>query len=145
MIGHGDAASWNILARDGLPHALIDWERAGPIDPWVELAQACWLNAKLFDERVARIEGLPAAEERARHVGAILDGYGLARADRVGFVDHMIAFAIHATAAEADEATIDARTRPHDLAPEVPWALAWRARSAAWMSRHRAVLARAIE
>jgi Ser/Thr protein kinase RdoA (MazF antagonist) len=39
-IGHGDAAPWNILARDGLPVGIIDWEFAGPIDPLVDLAQA---------------------------------------------------------------------------------------------------------
>jgi len=32
--------------------ALIDGELAGPVDPLVELAQACWLNAKLDDDVV---------------------------------------------------------------------------------------------
>ena len=54
---------WNIVARDGLPVALIDWETAGPVDP-IELAQACWLNAKLFSDDVAEREGLPSLEDR---------------------------------------------------------------------------------
>ena len=49
------------MARDGLPVALIDWETAGPVDPLVELAQLCWLNAKLHDDIVAGIERLPPA------------------------------------------------------------------------------------
>lgn len=50
IIGHCDTGAWNIIARDGMPMALIDWEEAGPVDPLVELAQACWLNALLFDD-----------------------------------------------------------------------------------------------
>jgi thiamine kinase-like enzyme len=33
VIGHCDVAPWNIVAWDGLPVALIDWETAGPVDP----------------------------------------------------------------------------------------------------------------
>ena len=32
IIGHCDAAPWNIVARGGQPVALIDWEVAGPVD-----------------------------------------------------------------------------------------------------------------
>jgi len=65
VIGHCDVAPWNIVARDGMPVALIDWETAGPVDPLVELAQLCWLNAKLHDDIVADLEGLPPAADRA--------------------------------------------------------------------------------
>lgn len=40
VIGHCDTGPWNIIARDGLPIALIDWEAAGPVDRLYELAQA---------------------------------------------------------------------------------------------------------
>mgnify|MGYP000462372643 CR=1 FL=1 len=60
-----------------MPYALIDWEYAGPVDPLVELAQACWLNAKLHDDVVAEIEGLPSLAEHAQQLRAILDGYEL--------------------------------------------------------------------
>jgi hypothetical protein len=76
VIGHCDVAPWNIVARDGRAVALIDWDRAGPVDPLTELAQGCWLNAKLHDDVVAVRYGLPSVEERARHVRAIVDGYG---------------------------------------------------------------------
>jgi hypothetical protein len=39
VIGHCEVASWNVVARDGLPIALIDRETAGPVDPLAELAQ----------------------------------------------------------------------------------------------------------
>jgi aminoglycoside phosphotransferase (APT) family kinase protein len=129
VIGHCDVAPWNIVARDGRAAALIDWDRAGPVDPLTELAQACWLNAKLHDDVVAVREGLPSVEVRARHLRAIVDGYGLAAADRRGFVDRIVEFTVHDAADEADLAQITADTTPDQLEPRVPWALAWRTRA----------------
>lgn len=39
VTGHGDVAPWNVVARGGLPVALVDWEYAGPIPRRLELAQ----------------------------------------------------------------------------------------------------------
>jgi len=142
VIGHCDVAPWNIVARGGLPVGLIDWEFAGPVDPLVELAQLCWLNAKLHDDIVAEREGLPPLAERARHLAAIADGYGLAARQRAGFITTMIEFAITDAAWEADDAGVTPETTSH---PVACWAMAWRARSAAWMIRHRAVLETALE
>ena len=143
-IGHCDVAPWNIVVRDGRAVALIDWDRAGPVDPLVELAQACWLNAKLHDHLVAQREGLPSIEVRARQLRAIADGYGLSAASRRGLVDRIIEFTVHDAADEADLAHITAETTPDQLDPQVPWALAWRVRAAAWQLRHRKVLERAL-
>jgi Phosphotransferase enzyme family len=137
VIGHCDVAPWNIVARDGLPVALIDWETAGPVDPLVELAQLCWLNAKLYDDIVAGLEQLPPLADRARQLAAIVDAYGLPARQRRGFLDQIIEFAICDTAWEADDAAITPETAQHPIAL---WAMAWRARSAAWMIRHRAAL-----
>ena len=87
IIGHCDVAPWNIVARDGMPVALIDWETAGPVDPLVELAQLCWLNAKLHDDTVAQREHLPPAADRARQLAAIVNAYGLTASQRRGFLD----------------------------------------------------------
>ena len=46
VIGHGDLGPWNILARDSMPVAFIDWDNAGPVDAVWELAQVAWLNAQ---------------------------------------------------------------------------------------------------
>ena len=141
VIGHCDVAPWNIVTRGGLPVALIDWETAGPVDPLVELAQLGWLNAKLHDDIVAGIEQLPPAADRARLLAAIVDGYGLTAAQRRGFVQQMIEFAVCDTAAEADDAAVTPETTAH---PVALWAMAWRARSAAWMIRHRRLLETAL-
>lgn len=144
VIGHCDLGPWNIVTRNGKPVALIDWDFAGPVDPVIELAHACWLNAKLHDDIVGDIEGLPPVTERAKHLRAIVDGYGLESEIRANFVQDIINVAICETAAEANEADIKPDTGPSELAREVPWAIAWRARAAAWMTRNRSELERAL-
>ncbi len=141
VIGHCDVAPWNIVTRDGLPVALIDWETAGPVDPLVELAQLCWLNAKLHDDMVAEREHLPPAADRARQLAAIVDAYGLAARRRRGFLEQIIQFAICDAASEADDAAVTPESTTH---PVALWAMAWRARSAAWMIRNRRTLETAL-
>lgn len=139
VIGHCDTGPWNIVARNGLPVGLIDWEFAGPVDPIVELAQACWLNAKLHDDIVAELEGLPPLAVRAHQVRSILEGYGLPLKQRRGFIELIIALVIHDTAAQADDVGVTINNDP------VPaWGMAWRARSAAWIYRYRSFLQNAI-
>jgi hypothetical protein len=147
VIGHCDIAPWNIVARDRLPVALIDWEHAGPVDPLVELAQACWLNAKLYDDDVAEQDGLPPLEERARQLRAMVDAYGLSVRQRRGFLDGIIDFAVHDTAEQADEAGVTPDTtdlRIEELGYNPLWALTWRARGAAWLCRHRRTFQNAL-
>lgn len=141
VIGHCDVAPWNIVVRDGMPIALIDWEFAGPVDPLVELAQACWLNAKLHDDIVAEREGLPSLAERARQLRAIVDAYGLSAAQRRGFFDRIIEYVVSDTAEQANDADVTPEMTQH---PEALWAMAWRARAAAWMLRNRRSLENAL-
>jgi len=136
VIGHCDMGPWNIVAQDGLPVAMIDWETAGPVDPIFELAQTCWLNAQLYDDDVAERVGLAPLNDRARHVGLILDGYELPQAKRHGFVEHMIELAIHDAAEQVIDADVTPETKDHISL----WAITWRTRSAAWMLRNRTTL-----
>jgi hypothetical protein len=136
-ISHCDVAPWNIVVRDSLPVALIDWDLAGPIDPFVDLAQAVWLNAKLQDDIVAEREGLSPIETRAALQRAIVDGYDLGTADRLRLVDLMIEFAVHSVAYEADEANLHSDTPILEMDQRLPWAMAWRARAAVWMMRNK--------
>jgi hypothetical protein len=107
----------------------------------VELAQLAWLNAKLHDDIVAGIEHLPPVADRARQLAAITDAYGLTARQRRGFLDQIIEFAIADTAAEADQAGVTPDMTSH---PNALWAIAWRARSAAWMIRNRRALEAAL-
>ena len=144
IIGHCDAAMWNVVAREGMPIALIDWERAGPVDPLVDLAQACWNNANLYDDVVADSEGLPPLSERARQLRAMVDAYGLGSRERRGFLDTTVEIAVHATAEEADEAGVTPETVSAETDDSVVWRLSWRARSVSWMLRHRQALENAL-
>lgn len=139
-IGHCDTGPWNIVSRNARPVALIDWEAAGPVDPIVELAQACWLNAQLYDDDLADMQGLGSVEERARQIRMLLDGYGLARQQRVGFVDTMRDFAVLCAANEVIEAGI----KPDTQDASALWAISWRTRSAGWIVRHKNALERAL-
>ncbi len=140
VIGHCDMAPWNIVARDGMPIGLIDWDFAGPVDPLVELAQAFWLNAKLHDDQVAALEGLPSLSRRAKQLRAMVDAYGLSRSQRRGFVDRIIEFVVHDAAWQAVELDVTPQTTENTAL----WALAWRARAAAWLYTHRRELENAL-
>lgn len=140
IISHCDLAPCNIVSRDGMPVAFIDWEYTGPADPLVELSQVCWLNVQLHGEDVAEVDGLPSLQERARRLKAIADGYRLSKVDRNGFVERMVQFAICDAAEQADEAKVDRDTTN----TEALWGLAWRSRAAAWMIRNRNALEQAL-
>ena len=142
VIGHCDLAPWNIICRDAQPVAFIDWDFAGPTDPNVDLAQACWHCAKLYDDMVAEDEGLPPLADRAALLRAILDGYRLAAPDRARFVDLILDFIIYFNAWQADDFGITPTNRPAD--PDISAAFAWVSRSAAWIHRNRSALQDAV-
>lgn len=141
VISHCDLGPWNIVTRGGLPVGFIDWEFAGPVNPIVELAEVCWLNAKLHDDQVAELEGLPTLRVRAEQMRALVDAYGLGPVDRLRLVDLMIELIIVEVAWEADEAGVTPKTTEH---PVGLWAMAWRARAGRWILRNRQVLEDAL-
>ena len=141
ICSHGDAAPWNVVTRQGRPVALIDWEHAGPVDRLSELAYAGWLNAQLHDDYLAERQGLPSAEKRAHQLRLLVDGYGLSADDRAEFVTPLIDVAILSCASDA----IEAKITPESIDQEwLVWGVAWRARSAAWLVRHRGLLEGAL-
>jgi hypothetical protein len=140
VIGHGDAGPWHTVARQGRPVAFIDWTLAGPVARLDEVVAAAWWHAQLHDDDIAERHGLPGAATRAGQLRLFLDGYELPRADRHDLVGRMIEFAIRDCSAEAVRAGVTPDST--DAAPL--WALAWRARAAGWMIRHRTLLERAV-
>ena len=146
VYGHCDAGAWNVVALDGIPYALIDWEYAGPVDAVWELAHVAWQNAQLFDDDIAERVGLPPPASRARQVRLLVDGYGASRAERVGLVDRMVALAVHEARSEAVGAAVtpDSTEAVRPDGYPVLWAVTWRARSASWMLTHRSTLEAAL-
>lgn len=93
---------------------------------------------------MAKREGLSSSQDRATQLRAIVDGYGLSLRQRDGLVELMIEFAMHSVASEADEANILPETPLSALDRELPWAMAWRARAAVWMSKNKLILQSAL-
>lgn len=146
VIGHGDAAPWNLVGPSGHPTALIDWDLAGPISRLTEVAYAVWLNAQLHDDDIADMHGLPDASTRARQAREIIEAYGLEQAQRAILVDRMIEVAVES--ARADAIAYNVTPASSDaVAPSgfpVLWSVTWRVRSAAWMLRNRRLLTNTI-
>lgn len=136
IIGHCDAAPWNIVSRHGMPVALIDWEAAGPVDRLTEIAMAAWNNAQLYDDDVAEMNGLPNIGRRMRQVRIFADAYGLAASERHRLAYRIIEFAAQSAANEVVEQQITPKT---EHAPRV-WGIAWQTRSVAWLIRNRDAL-----
>jgi Ser/Thr protein kinase RdoA (MazF antagonist) len=140
IVSHGDIAPWNVVARDGRPVGLIDWELAGPVDRLSEVAHTGWLNAQLHDDYIAARQGLPSAEKRAYQLRRFIDGYQLPAEDRSELVTRLIEVAILSCASDAVEAGIT----PESTSNWLVWGVAWRARSAAWLVRKRRLLERVL-
>jgi len=146
VIGHGDLGPWNILKRPDGQLVLLDWDNAGPVGVIWEVAQLVWLNAQLHDDDVAGLAGLPPVQDRLRQAAAMVDGYGLARTDRQHLGDHLIELAVRSARDEA----IQANVTPDAASPDARgfptlWAVAWRARAAAWMLDHRTFIQKALD
>ncbi|MDK1373528.1 MULTISPECIES: phosphotransferase [unclassified Sinorhizobium] len=141
IIGHCDAAPWNVVSRDRKPVALIDWEAAGPVDRLTEIAMAAWNNAQLYDDDVAEMNALPDAGHRMQQVRLFADGYGLPADAR-----HRLGYRIIELAAEsaANEVVEQQITLGTEIAPRV-WGIAWQTRSVAWLIRNRDALEKALQ
>lgn len=140
VIGHCDVGSWNVIARNSEPVAFIDWELAGPVDPMVELAQACWLNAQLMGEQVAERNELPDVKQRARQMRVLVDGYGASQQERTRIFDLMVELVIGDAKLQADDAGVTPETK--DAA--ALWGITWRVASAEWMFRNGSLLRNAL-
>ncbi|WP_248927045.1 aminoglycoside phosphotransferase family protein [Paenibacillus hamazuiensis] len=138
VFSHGDVAPWNMVTQKGMPFALIDWEYAGPVDPLAELARVCWLFPQLHDDDVAEMVGLPSPDVRARQVRLLADAYGASSLQRRKLYELILEVVVRETAEEA----VELRATPESRGPL--WGLAWRARAAAWILRHRTLLLQAL-
>lgn len=146
VIGHGDLGPWNIVSREGLPVAFIDWDTAGPMGAKWDLAFAAWLNVQLHDDDVAEIKGLGDVDQRARHLRVLLDAYGLPKDERASFVTQIAELAVHEARDEAVKAKVTPNSTEAVTANGYPvlWAVSWRARSASWILTRREQLIRGI-
>lgn len=85
---HNDVCPENVVFRDGVAVALIDFEAAAPGRPVYDLAHLARLCVPVEDDvDQARLGWLPA--DRPARLRLVADAYGLDRADRDGLVPAM--------------------------------------------------------
>lgn len=139
VICHNDLYPPNVLFRDGMPVALVDWDFAAPGDPLYDVASAAKHWVPLAPDARARRFGLPTGR-RGPRLRLLCDGYGLAESDRARLLD-VVAHA-NAMGYEAHRLLGGERRLPG-------WREMWDAgsgkellRRAAWFEAHRRDLLR---
>lgn len=65
---HGDPGPFNVVMRDGMPVALIDWDSAHPGDPFVDVGYAGWTWC------IQAVGNVPL-QDQARRLHEFVDGY----------------------------------------------------------------------
>jgi len=76
VVCHNDVNPGNLVYRDGLPYALIDWDLAGPARPVEDLARAAILFCPLLPDETCRAWGYRRPPDRARRLRALARAYG---------------------------------------------------------------------
>jgi hypothetical protein len=77
IISHRDTGHWNIVARDGLPVAFIDWDSAQPVDPVADLADAAWAFLPLAPADQLAQSGFDPLPDLPARLRLFVDAYGL--------------------------------------------------------------------
>lgn len=138
LVSHRDYCPGNVVYRDGLPSALIDFDLARPTTRIYDIANALYWWAQLLDP-LDRAPALRDADVAAR-VALFADAYGMDAAQRAGLmplaVDMLHSF--HLSAREAAKVDpVFARFWDEGVAAKMP-------RAEAWIQHNAAAITRAI-
>ena len=127
-ICHNDLQPANVVFREGVPVALIDWEAASPGCRAADLGFAAWRWVPLWPQERSRAAGLPTAvSEKSRRLHLLLNAYG-AEAD-LAFITattaRMRQFLAHLTALVAAGSEWEVHRAAHGaldtIADEIGW------------------------
>jgi hypothetical protein len=91
VVAHLDLFWTNVVFRDGLPAALIDWELAGPATRALEvgLAATYWASIRIDEQVLAW--GLPL-DRRGERLRLLCNSYGLDAGERARLLPELIAY-----------------------------------------------------
>lgn len=116
VIGHTDLYWTNVIFRDGLPAAFIDWEMAAPTTRVLDVALAAtWWAGTRIDEQLLEW-GIPL-ERRGERLRILCDAYGLDRPQRASLLPQLIAHRRDGIARGAFRGT----TRPETVLANLRW------------------------
>jgi hypothetical protein len=90
LIGHCDLFWTNVIFRDGLPVALIDWELAAPVTRVLDVALAGTYWGGLRIDRQLTEWGIPL-DGRGERLRLLCDGYGLDADARARLLPELLA------------------------------------------------------
>ena len=82
IIRHGDLWPSNVIFRDGVPVALIDWEFAQPGTVLDDIASGAKQWVPLLSDRQAEDNGWALPVDRPRRLRLFCDAYGMSELDR---------------------------------------------------------------
>ena len=92
VVGHNDVTPQNVVVRDGVPLAVVDFDLSGPTTGLREVVNTCLHWAPLRDP-VDR-EGAYARMDPFARCRLLADGYGLSGPERAAFVDTAVVSAV---------------------------------------------------
>ena len=90
VIGHCDLFWTNVVFRDGMPTALIDWELAAPVTRVLDVALAATYWGGVRTDRQLTEWGIPL-DRRGERLRLLCDGYGLDADARARLIDELAA------------------------------------------------------
>ena len=76
IIAHNDLGTWNVIYRDGLAIALVDWDFAAPASRLWDLASATWCSTPMYPDKLTIRLGYNP-DDRAQRYRVICDTYGV--------------------------------------------------------------------
>jgi Phosphotransferase enzyme family len=142
VVCHNDFFWPNVICRDGLPYALIDWDLAAPGRRIDDLASVAYFWSPLRPDKGAREWGLPTTR-RPQRLRLVCDAYGLTASERGELLDAIVAYCDRAYEAHRTWGALERRPGWYEM---------WKSGSGklirdnlTYVEKHRTIFERALQ